>query len=122
MSYNIDRWKMKELTNFHIKLEALHEEEDYIDAPELDLSTGTLTFYGRSGGFELRGRQDGDVLVVEHIENHSEASGTLQIYLEENVFPYSTGYLHAVLVWERGDSITRLEVRDGVVTAEPIEL
>lgn len=33
-----------------------------------------------------------------------------------------TGFLHAILIWERGDSITRLTVKDGVVREEGIDL
>lgn len=122
MSYNIDTWKTKELKDFSIPLIELKEEEDYLEKPELDLETGLLSFAGRSEGFELQGHKDGDVLVVERILNYGEASGTMQKYLEEDIFPHSTGLLHAVLIWEGGDSITRLTVKDGFVTSEGIEL
>ena len=122
MSYNIDTWKTKELGNFRIALAALHAKEDYLDAPTLDIATNTLTFTGRGEGFELRGRREGDTLVVSHIDNHGEASGTMQEYLIDTVFPHSAGYLHAVLVWEGGDTIERLQVRDGQIETEEIEL
>jgi hypothetical protein len=122
MSYNIDRWKTKELGDFRIKMHALKFAEDYLEHPMLDLSTGELMFDGRSGGFGLRGKQDGDVLIVSRLENYGEASGTMQEYLIDNVFPHSTGYFHAVLVWEGGDSIERLQVRDGAIEREEIDL
>ena len=122
MSYNIDRWKTKELTDFQIALTALEPKEDYLDAPTTDAKTGELTFTGRSGGFELRGQRSGDFLSVSHIKNYGEASGTMQEFLNEDVFPHSIGTLIAVCVWEGGDSITRLTVKGGVVTEENIEL
>lgn len=122
MSYNIDNWTTKELRDFRIALEALAEEEDYIDAPEVNLKTGVLTFMGCAGGFEIRGKPEGGYLLVETITNYGSASGTLQEYLEEDVLPNSTGYLRAILVWEGGDSITRLIVNNGEVSNEEVEI
>lgn len=122
MSYNIDTWKTKELRNLRIKMTALHYEEDYLDYPTMDTQTGTLTFTGRAEGFELRGVQTGAYLDVDSIESYGEASGTMHDYLKETILSQSTGLLVAVLVWEGGDTIERLTVRDGVVTEEEIEL
>lgn len=127
MSYNIDTWKTKELRDFRIPMTALHPVEDYLDPPALDPKTNILTFTGRADGFELRGRvgydaQSVECVTVESIKNYSEASGTMQEYLVDAVFPHSTGYLHAVLIWEGGDSITRLVVKDGEVSEEKVEL
>lgn len=122
MSYNIDTWKTKELRNFRIEMAALRHKEDYLDHPTVDIQTGILTFTGRAGGFTLRGVQNGAWLDVDLIESYGEASGTMHEYLKEYVFPHSTGLLSAVLVWEGGDTIGRLIVRDGVVTEEAIEL
>lgn len=122
MSYNIDSWKLKEIRDFRISTAALRPIEDYLDSPRLNTETGVLSFQGRSGGFELCGRQEGDVLIVESIKNRGEASGTMQEFLNEKVFPHSSGLLHAVLVWEGGDGITRLTVKDGVVKEEEVEL
>ncbi len=122
MSYNIDIWKTKELRNFRIEMAALHEKGDYLDSPTLDIKTGILTFTGRAEGFELRGVQSGAWFDVDHIESHGEASGSMQEYLKEHVFPHSTGLLHAVLIWEGGDTIERLTVKDGAIEEEEIEL
>lgn len=122
MSYNIDTWKMKELRDFRIAMTALCPIEDYLEEPRLNVETGILTFHGRSEGFELCGKQEGDTLIVESIKNRGEASGTMQEYLVDQVFPHSTGYLCATLIWEGGDSVERLVVKDGVVTSEEIEL
>ena len=106
MSYNIDTWKTKELRNFRIEMTALRFKEDYLDHPTVDVQTGILTFTGRAEGFEL----------------HGEGSGTVQEYLKEAVYPCSTGLLSAVLVWEGGDTIEWLTIKDGVITEEEIEL
>ena len=122
MSYNIDTWKTKELRNFRIEMTALYYKEDYLDHPTVDIQMGILTFTGRAEGFELRGVQSGAWFDVDSIESHGEASGTMQEYLKEYVFPHSTGLLSAVLVWEGGDTIERLTVKDGMVEEEAIEL
>lgn len=122
MSYNIDTWKTKELRNFRIKMEALRYKEDYLDHPTLDTQTGILTFTGRAAGFELRGVQSGAWLDVDAIESYGEASGTMHEYLKETILAQSTGVLVAVLIWEGGDTIERLTVRDGAITEESIEL
>ena len=122
MSYNIDTWKTKELTNFRIPMSALHYKEDYIDRPTLDPTTSLLTFTGRAECFELRGTWDGDWLAVEYVTSYGEGSGSLHEYLKDHVFPHSTGTLIAVLVWARGDTIERLTVRDGEIEEEEIEL
>ena len=90
--------------------------------PTIDTETGVLAFTGRGECFALRGKQDGDWLLVEKIVSYGEASGTMHDYLIETILPQSMGYLHAVLVWEGGDSVTRLEVRDGAVSEEEVEL
>ena len=122
MSFNIDTWKAKELRSFRIAMESLHYKENYLDHPTVDVQTGILTFTGRAEGFKLRGVQNGPWLDVDSIKLHGEASGTMQEWLKEAIFPHSTGLLSAVLVWEGGDTIERLTVKDGVVEEEEIEL
>jgi len=122
VSYNISQWKTKELRSFRIEMTALRYKEDYLNHPTVDVQTGILTFTGRAEGFELRGVQNGPWLDVDSIESYGEASGTMQEYLKEQVFPRSTGLLLVVLVWEGGDTIERLTVKDGIVTEEAIEL
>ena len=122
MSYNIDTWKTKKLRSFRIEMTALHYEEDYLNHPSMDVQTGILTFTGRAEGFTLRGVQNGAWLDVDRITSYGEASGTMQEYLKEYIFPHSTGLLSAVLVWEGGDTIERLTVKDGAVEEEEIEL
>lgn len=120
MSYNIDNWTTKELRDLRIPLRAL-ESADRMDAPELDTKTGALTYGGLSEGFELKGIQDGGALVVSSVVSYGEGSGSQMDTLEE-ILAQSTGYLRAILVWEGGDSITRLIVQDGQVTNEDVEV
>lgn len=122
MSYNISQWMTKELKDFRVKIEALGMVRDYLDEPTIDLKTDMLLFTGRSEGFELAGKRADGYLAVGKIENWGEASGTMQGFLSEKVFPHSTGTLIAVCVWERGDTITRLTVKDGAVTEEQVKL
>lgn len=122
MSYNIDTWKTKELRNLRIPMSALSYEEDYLKHPRLDIQTGILTFAGRAVGFVLQGVQAGLWFDVDALTCYGEASGTMYDYLKKTILSQSTGVLVAVLVWEGGDTIERLTVRDGVIAEEPIEL
>lgn len=122
MSYNIDNWTTKEMHDFRIALAALEPVEDYLDEPTIDLQTNVVTFTGRAEGFELQGTIEGEWLIVSKLESYGEASGTMHEWFTEQMLPQSTGYFRAVLVWERGDSITRLIVDDGKVTDEAIEV
>ncbi len=122
MSYNIDTWKTKDLHDFRIAMHALKEVKGYLHSPSLNIETGVLHFTGRAEGFELQGKQEGDWLLVSHLESYGESSDTMQEYLKERILPHTTGRLCAVLVWEGGDTIERLTVQDGTITEEEIEL
>lgn len=119
MTMNIDHWKTKELKDLRISIDALMECED-IKEPTVNPRTSAMVFVGLSEGFELRGKQAGDYLIVSHIEHWGVASGRnfddLKALLEE-----STGALVAILTWESGDS-ERLIVRDGNVTQEAVRV
>ncbi len=55
-------------------------------------------------------------------EVQGEASGSYMHYVVNEALKHSTGELEAVLIWEGGDSITRLTVKDGDVNETDIEL
>jgi hypothetical protein len=124
MSYNIDTWKTKRLSNLVIPLEAFyrHGRTDFhpkavINAPESD---GVALECGC--GQRIVGRlADGRLRVIE-FEMSGEGSGTFYHEVLEPALRESAGLLEAVLVWEGGDSINRLKVRDGKVESEEIEL
>lgn len=122
MSYNIDTWRTKHLDNFVLSLAALYECSNRFDDPVLNLKDETITIEGGAEVLEITGRRDGDALTVTEITCYGEGSGNTFHDVLVPVFKRSTGTLIASCVWEGGDSITRLTVKDGVVTEEPIEI
>lgn len=51
-----------------------------------------------------------------------EGSGYTFDYLLECILPKSRGELNAVLIWEGGDSMERLVVKNGKVSREDVDL
>ena len=62
------------------------------------------------------------MLNVTSLNLTGEGSGALMDYVIEPALKLSKGYLEATIIWEGGDSVTKLIVSDGVLTNEPIEL
>ena len=126
MSYNIDTWRTKKLKDFTIPLNALYVHLDGRRSPGLPeyLVPGLpqveigLCELGKIVGTMLTNQ----TILVSEISMAGEASGTMYMECLEPALKESKGYLEAVLIWEGGDSITRLKVLDGVVTSEEIEL
>jgi hypothetical protein len=122
MSYNVDRWKTKEIVDLVIPVASLfkHEREDW--HPERDDGEdGTVTFRIMEA-CQITGTIEEDQLRVSSIEAYGEGSGTALHWIIEPALADSRGKLVASRVWEGGDSIDRLTVMDGVVSSEPIEL
>lgn len=121
-SYNITSWRTKTLDGLTLPLMALYPSEDtYFEAPKLDVKTGTYTISGMDGT-EIKGAVTDGVLTVSEIHVSGEGSGTT---LYDWLLPgleQSTGVLVASLVWEGGESISRLDVRNGTVTHEDVEV
>ena len=125
MSYNIDTWKTKKIDGLVVPVVPLYKSkyppskmviESYendivrvrIDISEIGGISGVLT--------------SDKCIVVEKIELCGEGSGMDFADILMPALKLSKGHLEAVLVWEGGDSITRLCVSDGKVTTEAIEL
>lgn len=125
MSYNVTQWKTKKLDNLVIPLAAFykHERKDWHPGgPVLcDIHTKEVKM-GCGCGQEIKGVLTGEELLVTELEMSGEGSGTFLDWILEPALKESRGQLEAVLVWEGGDSITRLTVDDGVVTQSKVEL
>lgn len=65
--------------------------------------------------------KDGIIHVTE-LEMYGEGSGVFKGWILDEALKQSKGELEAVLVWEGGDSITRLKVKDGVIEETDVEL
>lgn len=126
MSYNIDTWKTKKLDNLVIPLKAFykHERKDWHPevryvSPQTNSSEVVI-----SGGCEqeIKGTVKDGVLTVTEFDITGEGSGTFYSWILEPALKESKGILEAVLIWEGGDSINRLTVKDGEVETEDIDL
>uniref|UniRef100_A0A6H1ZN20 Uncharacterized protein n=1 Tax=viral metagenome TaxID=1070528 RepID=A0A6H1ZN20_9ZZZZ len=122
MSYNIDRWKVKKLKNLCIPVLSFftnprkdwHPEKEYDEEGILTLSFGERA--------EIKGKVENKILLVSNIEFSGACSGTSMFWILEPALKDSTGELIASCVWEGGDSINRLIVKDGKVTWKDITI
>lgn len=123
MSYNIDRWKTKKLDKLSIPLAAFfkHERRDWHPRQVDSIQENTVTLECGCGQ-EIVGQLVDGQLLVKNFDMAGEGSGTFFSWILEPALKESRGQLDAVLVWEGGDSITRLTVNDGVVEQSDVEL
>ena len=133
MSYNISDWRTKILDALSLPLASLYDlMPDLINRgwrPEDPVITA-MTPEGLQvrihGGdcLQLDGRlmHDNTRVLLSSLTCEGEGSGTVWHEVLRPALAQSTGHLVAVRIWERGDSLDRLDVHDGVITETPIEL
>jgi len=124
MSYNIDTWKTKKLENLNVPISAFykHERSDWHPTKTiLDMDTKEIALECVFGQI-IKGILSEGVLSISEFEMHGEGSGTFKGWILDEALKESTGELEAVLVWEGGDSITRLNVKDGKIAELEVEL
>lgn len=123
MSYNIDRWKTKKLDNLIIPLAAFskHSRKDWHPRVSSDINAKEVTLECGCGQEIVGLLVDGQLHVIK-LDMAGEGSGTFFNWILEPALKESRGQLEAVLVWEGGDSITKLTVDNGVVEQSDVEL
>ena len=125
MSYNISQWKTKRLENLSLPIAAFYTSErtdwhpersmpSNPDAGEVVLKCGCEQ--------EIRGVLEAERLTIHEIDMQGEGSGYFYHEILEPALKQSRGYLEAVLIWEGGDSVSRLIVTDGELTNDEIDL
>jgi len=121
MSYNCDTFKVKKLENLRIPIASLykHDRQDWHPTRE-NLGDGRVEFCNLET--IMIGKVENDVFICEEIDCSGEGSGTVMDWILEPALKDSTGELIASCVWEGGDAINRLTVKDGVVSWENIEI
>lgn len=120
MSYNISRWNTKVLDNFIIAVEAFQAIDDEIELTRTKDKTYHLS--GFAEGFAISGTMpDDEHLKVEQIDLWGVASGWMWEGFKK-ALAQSSGRLVATQVWEGGDHISGLEVDNGVVREDRIEI
>jgi hypothetical protein len=148
VSYNCSTFKLKRLENFRIPLAALVGIDPDMQrrgwTAEVQVPNGAmfdrllaagiapLAIEPREDGrvhvevggesVEFWGTLDGDVLAVDAVDVNGEGSGTIWHDHLLGALEESTGTLEAVMIWEGGDSISRVLVVDGEVTEGQYEL
>jgi hypothetical protein len=124
MSYNIDKWKTKKLGGLSIPLEAFyrHERTDWHPKAIINSPTSNVVMLECGCGQRIVGALENGFLLVHEFDMAGEGSGTFYNWILEPALKESKGTLEAVLVWEGGDSINRLTVKDGKVTSAEIDL
>lgn len=121
VSYNIDTWKVKKLNGLTIPLASFfkHPRTDWHPDKEYD-ENGLLTLQMMES--HVKGRIKGGILHVTEIEIWGEGSGTVMSWLVEPALRDSRGELVASCVWEGGDSINQIIVKNGAVEWKDIEI
>lgn len=125
MAYNISSFKLKKLNNLVIPMSALYDNVDdnwKPDQPKIvDASRMKVKINGGCGQTIEGVLKDGSIHVTK-LDLSGEGSGSYMYYVIKNALQKSTGELEATLIWEGGDSVTRLTVKDGVYKDVSIEL
>lgn len=118
--YNIDTFKVKKLENLRIPVASLfkHERKDWHPKQTIEGDKTTFSVMDSS----VTGIVTDGILAVEDVEFHGEGSGTGMNWIWEPALAESTGELVVSCVWEGGDSINQLRVKDGNVEWVDIEI
>ena len=129
MSYNCETFKVKKLENLMIPVKyllhperedwAFEKEENYTDTNEIESITFTNMDSKITGRLEIF---NNDLLIVENIDISGEGSGTIMNEILEPALKNSKGELIVSCVWEGGDSINQLIVKDGNITWKDIDV
>lgn len=122
MSYNIDTWKVKKLEKLCIPLSSFftnprtdwHPKKNYDENGVLTLSFGE--------GSEIKGTVKKDIVLVSDIKVEDEGSGTIMNEILEPALKTSRGILIVSCVWEGGDTINQLIVKDGNLSWKNIDI
>jgi hypothetical protein len=126
MSYNIDNWKTKKLENLTIPLKAFFDSvrTDWHPNQPVIVNTETMEIEMEGGCEQLiiKGNLKDEIIYIAELKLYGEGSGSFKSFILDEVLKQSKGELEAILIWESGDSITRLKVKDGVIEETNVEL
>ena len=129
MSYNIDTWKTKECTDLKILRTALYDlNADLtrgrwnLKPPVVNIDDGSFVINSEPLYMSGFMKPNDPYFYVSKIKLSDEGSGTFYHNILLPALAQSQGKLIAVLVWEGGDSITRITVTNGTITDEEVEL
>lgn len=123
MTWNISDFKVKELHDFKLNLDTIREtiiqENGVVELSNYEIFNNTLIFFG---GLEIKGQIKNEWLVVTNFDWHGSWSGTVWRDILLPSFVTSTGTMIAVLIWEQGEEIEQITIKDGVIETKEIIL
>jgi hypothetical protein len=122
MSYNIDTWKVKKLENLKIPLASFFTNPRTDWHPEKEYDENGILTLSLMEGTSVTGKVESGIVIVSDIQCHGEGSGTSMNMILEPALKSSTGELIVSCVWEGGDSINQLIVKDGTVEWKDIAI
>lgn len=128
MSYNITKWETKRLENLVIPINALYADtirEDWLPEQPTISANGQEVIIRGGCEQEIKGLfvdTERTAIRITGFQMRGEGSGTFWHEVLRQALKKSTGTLEAVRVWEGGDYIDRLSVKDGVVTETGVKL
>ena len=121
MSYDCDLFKIKKIENFKIPIASLCKSKqsdwiiDYVDKDKGTVVINDCTTI-------MSGIIENGIFICKSIDCSGESSGFIMAEILEPAFRDSTGELIASCIWEGGDTINQLIVKDGSVKWEDIEI
>ena len=121
MGYDINTFKVKKIENLKIPVASLfkHSRSDWHpDQQNNDDDSVTFSIIES----EFSGVIVEDIFICQSIDCSGEGSGTVMDWILEPALKDSTGELVASCVWEGGDTINQLIVKNGSVEWKDIEI
>lgn len=125
MSYNISSWKTKKMENLVIPVDSFykHKRTDWHPGHPVIINSETMEVEMECGIEQsIKGILKDGMIHVTELEMDGEGSGTFRSFILDGALKESKGEMEAVLIWEGGDSITKLTVKDGVLEEIKIDL
>lgn len=122
MSYNCTTFKVKKLENLRIPMASFYKSQRRDWHPSRSIrDDGTIELAIMESSF-ITGYLDNDILNVKSIECSGEGSGSAMNIILEPALKDSTGELIVSCVWEGGESIDQLIVKNGDIEWKPIDV
>jgi len=115
MSYNISNWKTKKC-DLKMPLSML------VTDPLLKVRPCPegIQMGGLSEGFAIIAHSEGDIAFTTDVCSWGVGSGrSWQDLLD--ILRQTTGEMEAIVIWEGGDSVQRLKIRNGEVSVEEVD-
>ena len=121
MSYNITNWNNKRIKNLKIPLSVIEDTVSSCDfSTEIILNPFSVKIIDED--FIKGSIDECGIVAVSSISVLGEFSGEIYEDLVKKILAESTGEIEVLTIWEGGDSIWRLTVKDGIVKEVEVEL